>query len=267
MPRLLVTGGSGFLGRRVVAHARGLGWDVVATTFRSPPGDGVRLDLADPDAVEAAVVRVAPDAVVHTAYDKDGERAWQVIVDGSAAVARATARLGARLVHVSSDLVFAGDAGRPYVEVDPADATTGYGLAKAVAEREVRAACREAVVARTSLIIGGPGRDPSPHERAVADPSAVFWTDSLRCPVQVDDLAAALLELAVLDVSGPIHVAGPDELTRWELASLVAGRPVPGAAAPAGVPRDCRLDTSLARRTLKARLRGMREVFGTSSQM
>ena len=53
----------------------------------------------------------------------------------------------------------------------------------------------EAVVVRTSLIYGGPRRDRSPHERAAIDPAATFHIDELRCPIQVDDLARALLEL------------------------------------------------------------------------
>jgi dTDP-4-dehydrorhamnose reductase len=65
------------------------------------------------------------------------------------------------------------------------------------------------VLVRTSLIIGGPHRQPSPHERAALDPDMTFWSDALRCPVQVDDLAAALLELVDTDVSGPLHVAEP----------------------------------------------------------
>jgi dTDP-4-dehydrorhamnose reductase len=260
--RLLVTGGSGYLGREVVAQATAAGRQVTFTTFGSQAPGGWRVDLADAAAVEALVDEVAPDAVVHTAYDKDGPRAWPVIVEGSEALARAAARQGARLVHVSSDVVFAGDAGRPYTEQDAPDATGGYGGAKAEAERRIRAALPDAVLVRTSLIVGGLGHPPGPHERAALDPHGVFWTDVLRNPVQVADLAAALLELVEVPVTGPLHVAGVDAVSRWQLAALVAGRDVAAAAAPPGTPLDCRLDSTRAQGLLRTRLRGAREVFG-----
>jgi dTDP-4-dehydrorhamnose reductase len=89
----------------------------------------------------------------------------------------------------------------------------------------------------------------------------VFFVDELRCPVQVDDLAAALVELCRQEVAGPLHVAGPEAVSRWEFAALVAGRPVAGAPAPPGRPLDCRLDCGRAAALLATRLRGVRSVF------
>jgi dTDP-4-dehydrorhamnose reductase len=212
--------------------------------------------------VRAAVRAVAAAAVIHTAYVQHGATAREVIADGSAHVAEAAAAAGARLVHVSTDVVFAGDAGRPYREDDPVAPISDYGRAKAEAEARVAAADTGAVVVRTSLLYGGPGGLPGPPERAAVEPGAVFYTDELRCPAQVDDLAAALVELCTLDAAGPLHVAGPDAVSRWELACLVAGREVAGAPAPPGRPRDCRLDTTRATALLATRLRGVREVYG-----
>ena len=182
-------------------------------------------------------------------------------VDGSEAVARAAATVGARLVHVSTDVVFDGRAGRPYREADPVTPITDYGRSKAEAERRVLAAAPDAVVVRTSLIYGGPGRPPSTHERAAIDPGASFYTDELRCPIQVDDLARALLELGALGFAGVLHVAGPEGLSRHRFAELIAGRPVPGAPAPPDRPLDCRLDTSLATALLRTPLRPPRSVL------
>ncbi len=80
--------------------------------------------------------------------------------------------------------------------------------------------------------------------------------------MQVTDLARALLELAVLEVAGPLHVAGAEDVSRAELAELVTGRPVDSAEAPPTRPLDCRLDSSHARSLLRTRLRGVREVLG-----
>jgi len=98
------------------------------------------------------------------------------------------------------------------------------------------------------------------HEQLARDPSMSFYSDELRSPVQVGDLAAAILELASLDVSGPLHVAGADGLSRLEFARLIGGPSVRGGPRPPGRPGDCRLDSSKARSLLATQLRGVREV-------
>jgi len=255
-----VTGGSGYLGRVVAERASAAGWTVVAASRSSTIHP---LDVRDADQVNGLVAAVGARAVVHTAYRQDGAEARPTIVDGSAAVARAAVAAGARLVHVSTDVVFDGRAGRPYVEDDAPCPLSAYGRAKADAEGVVLAADPAAVVVRTSLIVGGAGRPPSPHERMALDPAAVLFTDEVRCPVAVDDLADALVELCDVPVAGILHVAGADALSRWQLGALVAGPGVRGAPAPPGRPLDCRLDSSRARRTLRTRLRGAREFFAT----
>jgi dTDP-4-dehydrorhamnose reductase len=132
---------------------------------------------------------------------------------------------------------------------------TGYGRAKAEAERLVG----EALIVRTSLLYGAP--EPSRHELAARDPSVTFYSDEIRSPIHVGDLARALLELAELDVSGPLHVAGADAVSRAELAELVARRPVRSAPSPDDRPKNCALDSSRAQALLRTRLRGVREVL------
>ena len=254
MSRLLVTGGTGYVGAVVAELAGAAGWDVTSV-------GSAGLDVRDAAAVDALFGTVRPDAVVHTAYVRDGPDAMDVNAGGSGRVARAAHAVGARLVHVSSDVVFDGLAGRPYVESDTPSPVNAYGRTKAAAEELVLAAAPTSVVVRTSLVYGGPHRRPSPHEIAARDPAATFYVDELRCPVQVDDLAAALVELAALDVTGPLHVAGADGVSRQQFAALVAGRAVSGAPAPPGRPMDCRLDTSLARSVLHTELRGVRQVL------
>jgi dTDP-4-dehydrorhamnose reductase len=115
---------------------------------------------------------------------------------------------------------------------------------------------------RTSLIYGGP--EPGPQERLAVKPSAAFFTDEVRCPIQVGDLAEALLELAATDYAGLLHVAGADAISRHELASLLSGGPVrPASLADASEvrPRDCSLSIERARVLLPTRLRGAREVL------
>jgi dTDP-4-dehydrorhamnose reductase len=257
--RLLVTGGRhGYLGGHVVGAARAAGHDVV-------PVGSADADLRDAAAVDALVAAVRPDAVVHTAYVQSD---WHVTATGSAHLAVAAARHGVRTVLVSSDVVFSG-ADRVYAESAPPDPITAYGAAKAAAETVALAVCPDAVVARTSLILGD-GR--SPHERLVHELArggdGALFEDERRCPVHVADLAAALVELAGNDVAGVLHVAGADGMSRLELGRLIARRDgldvatlrgTTRALAQVAGPVDVRLDSSLAATVLETRLRGARE--------
>jgi dTDP-4-dehydrorhamnose reductase len=275
VPKLLVTGASGYLGAATAAAATAAGWEVVGTHRRRAP-DGVRsvaLDVRDAAAVGALVAAEAPDAVIHTAYLQRGDEAHAVNADGAAHVAVATRAAGARLVHVSSDAIFAGDGDRPLREDDPADPVTEYGATKAAAEPLVAAAHPGALLARTSLIYGGRGHDPSPHEElalaaARGERDVAFFTDEIRSPIQVDDLAAALVELAATDTpAGPLHVAGADAVSRLAFARLIVtargedAAGLRGRPAPPGRPRHCPLDSSRARSLLRVRLRGVHEVL------
>jgi dTDP-4-dehydrorhamnose reductase len=266
---LLVTGGTGYLGGELLRRAPAVGtW-----LTREPParGDWLRLDVRDSAAVRHELERLRPAAVIHTAYRQD-DRA--TTLDGAAAVAEATAAVGARLVHVSTDVLFDGAKLGPYTEDDPPSPITDYGRAKADAERAVRAAHPEALIVRTSLIYGG--REPSRHERLACEAAEggggmTFFEDELRTPVLVGELASALLELAGRDEAGILHVAGPDTVSRYEFAFLLAqAHGLPGERilrsrlAGSGLvrPANCALDSSRARALLRTRLRGVLEYSG-----
>lgn len=239
---LYITGRTGYLGSEL-ARLR-------------PDASTERVEIRAARAVRELLERLRPDVVIHTAYRQEDA---SVNVQGAENVARAAAAVGARLVHLSTDVVFDGRKGRPYAEDDPLSPVTDYGRAKAEAEARVAAAHPAALVVRTSLLYGG--AEPSQHELAACDPSSTFFTNELRSPVRVTDLAHALLELAALDVAGPLHVAGADGVSRAEFAELLSGGPVRTAPAPATRPLDCRLDSSRARAMIRTRLRGVREVL------
>jgi dTDP-4-dehydrorhamnose reductase len=250
---LLVTGGSGYLGRELLRRS--------PEAVGAARGAGLRLDVRDADAVRAALDSLRPAAVIHTAYRQD-DRA--TTLDGAVNVARAAASQGARLIHLSSDLVFDGEKGAPYTEEDEPGPITAYGRDKADAEAAVREAHPGALVVRTSLLYGG--AEPGPQERLAADPEARFFTDEIRSPVQVGDLAAALLELAGTERAGILHLGGADALSRHELARLLAPDPERVRAATlaeSGLvrPRDCTLSSARAAALLRTRLRGAREVL------
>jgi dTDP-4-dehydrorhamnose reductase len=277
MQRLLITGGTGYLGSELIRQALGQGWDVGATSFSSLPSDPEvawqQLDIRDEPAVAAALDSWQPDVVIHTAYRQRGPDLWSTSAEGAGVIARAARKAGARLIHMSSDALFDGMRAGSYTEQDDPSPITPYGEAKAAAERLVAEAHPAALIVRTSLIYGGAW--PGPHEQLVLDALSgqadiAFFTDELRCPIMVGDLAAALLELAPTDRAGRLHIAGSDLVSRYEFAQLVAAahgqdpaqlRAAESATSSMQRPRNCALDISLARQLLRTRLRGVREVL------
>jgi dTDP-4-dehydrorhamnose reductase len=258
--RLLVTGGCGTLGRVLVSRAPARGWNVRATWWTQPPVDDaewVRLDVRDAAAVRGAVAGC--DAVVHTAY-RQGADAWSTNAEGSAVVAAAACQAGARLVHLSTDLVFDGQRGR-YREEDALAPVNDYGRSKAEAERRVAELHPGATLARTSLIYGGV--EPGPQERLVQE-GGRFFVDERRSPVQAGDLAESILDLLQLELPGPLHLGGADDVDRFTFALLLGADPErieQGRTTPDRAP-DVTLDSSRAEALLPTRLRGVREVLG-----
>jgi dTDP-4-dehydrorhamnose reductase len=260
MPRLLITGGCGYLGRELVRRAPGRGWDVRATWFERPPprgeADWVQADLRHVEAAWRAVAGV--DVVIHTAY-RQGAGEWEVNVEGSAAVAEAAR--GLRLVHLSSDVVFDGTRGR-YREEDAPDPVNAYGRSKAEAERLVSELHPDATIVRTSLIYGG--AEPGPQERLAAEGTR-FFVDEIRSPVQVGDLAEALLELVELELPGPFHLGVADDVSRFDFAVLLGADPdvIERAHTTPDRAPDVSLDSSRAAGLLQTRLRGAYEVLSS----
>ena len=267
---LLVIGGTGLLGRRLTRQAQRAGHDVVATFHAHAPAaadvDWRQLDIRRREDVRKLALQVRPDVIVNAAYRQSD---WETTADGGLHVALAAAAAGARLVHVSSDAVFSG-AAPSYDETCQPDPVTPYGAAKAAAETAVKGIVPDAVIARTSLIVGDgdSAHEKLVHALAAGDLAGALFTDEVRCPVYVGDLAAALLELGAAPDAGVCHVAGADAVSRYELGLLIAARDgLDQAAIPAG-PRSAggragaarvRLDSTRTQARLTTRLRGARE--------
>ncbi|MFE6713902.1 SDR family oxidoreductase [Streptomyces sp. NPDC057695] len=265
----LIIGGSGFLGTELIQQAATAG-HTTAATYAAKPGSTPQakwhsLDLTEANHLDEVMAEVRPRLIINTSSSKED---WAVTAQGPIRIAMAAARYGSRFIHVSSDAVFSG-AQVHYDESSLPDPLTPYGAAKAAAETGVLTVYPEATVARTSLIIGH-GR--SVHERIVRELAAghdgALYTDDIRCPVHVKDLAAALLELAESDAAGIQHLAGTDAVSRHELGTLIARRDGLDASRlraglrahstlPGGL--DVRLDSRATQAKLRTTLRGARQ--------
>jgi dTDP-4-dehydrorhamnose reductase len=258
MRRLLITGASGVLGGYLVRQAAQRGGPYIA--WDGPRHGGV--DLADRDAVVAAFRCADPAIVLHAAAlarisdcHRDPERARSINTGGAALLAELCAAARARLLFVSTDLVFDGERA-PYRPSDPPAPVSVYGQTKAAGEQAVLAHPVN-VVARVSLLFG-PSRQTVPsffdeQVRALREGRAItLFEDEWRTPIDLATAAAALIEIALADVEGLFHVGGPERLSRLEMgrelakvlgvsADLVRGNR--RADAPAGEPRP--RDTSL----------------------
>lgn len=270
--RLLVLGGSGLLGSELLRQSA-VGTDVAATYFSrtgtNPGVDWLQVDLRDRAKTLEVVRAVRPDAMINAAFRQDD---WATTAFGAAHAAVPAAEVGARLVSVSSDAVFSGHDS-PYTEDAVPDPVTPYGAAKAAGETAVQAILPQAVIARTSLIISDTGASEHEHRTAAAVlGQGELFSDDIRCPVHVGDLAAALLELVGSDRIGVHHVAGSDPVSRYELGCLIAARDGldserirRGLRAEHNLPQlDVRLDSTRTQRHLQTRLRGARSFLDQS---
>jgi dTDP-4-dehydrorhamnose reductase len=180
------------------------------------------------------------------------------IVPAARHLAVAARAVGARLVHVSSDLVFDGEHA-PYPDEAPPSPIMDYGRAKAQAEAVVAAIDPGAAIVRPSLIWA---LEPLDRQTAwlvdglLAGGPITLFVDEIRCPVHLPDLAAALFEIAVRH-----------ELAGLRLLAALGLQPghnvVAGTVLASGLvrPRDLTLLTRRAERELSVRLRGVHEVL------
>ena len=194
-----------------------------------------------------------------------------VTARGARNVAFATAKAGARLVHVSTDQVLDGLA-PPYFDDAAARPLNAYGRSKAQGEAAVLEAHTGAVAVRTSLVFDPAVADPATCgfiERLGRGEACGLYTDEIRSPIARGTLASALVELLGLDVRGTLNVAGTEPLSRYDYHVLllrhfrVRGRSrvrrARAAMAQELRPLDLTLAVSYAASLLATPLRGVRD--------
>jgi len=283
-PVFLITGATGYLGRRVALRAAARG-RVYAATHRRPDavtaGDAVTVDIGDRTAVINVVERLQPSVVIHAAAvnpgQGDADDMWRINAEGSGNVAEAARAVGARLVAVSTDIVHDGRNG-PYADEVAPSPLNAYGRSKAAGEAAVLDLDPSAVVVRTSLTYGLDEMDRGTagfvEQLGRGEPLTLF-SDVLRNPVSLETLTEALIRLATTDYAGLLNVAGRQVLSRdefgrkllayWGISDEGLIRSGHAADISDSIPLDLRLSSDRAERLLAMTFPGVDDVLSAAA--
>ncbi|MDE1653705.1 dTDP-4-dehydrorhamnose reductase [Actinotignum sanguinis] len=214
--RWMVTGSRGMLGQDLVALLAQRGQNVLAV-------DKSELDITDPAAVAHLVdkVDVVVNVAAHTAVDKaesEEAAAFTINATGPQILARRTARIGAKLVQVSTDYVFSGDAVDPYEENDVMNPKGAYGRTKAAGEWAVRAETDDYYIVRTAWLYGAQGNCfPKTMARLASERDALsVVTDEVGQPTWTVDLADLIYRMVEANIpSGTYHGTSSGKTNWW----------------------------------------------------
>jgi dTDP-4-dehydrorhamnose reductase len=219
------------LGRRV-RERLAADWHVMATARSA--AEGVRaLDVGDEAAVRGSVRGLRPGVVVncagYTAVDRaesEPDLAWKINAAAPGTLAEACAEVGALLVHVSTDFVFDGTKGSPYVETDPTNPVSAYGRSKEGGERLVRERAHRHVIVRTQWLYGPDGKHfPGTIVRLAREGKPLrVVDDQTGAPTYAPDVAAAIARILEAGLTGTIHVANRGQATWCQFARAVLAR-------------------------------------------
>ncbi|MEQ9881855.1 dTDP-4-dehydrorhamnose reductase [Pectobacterium brasiliense] len=221
--KILLTGANGQLGRcfqdRLPEE-----WKILAT-------DSNELDITDLERVAEVVKSFQPDAIVnaaaYTAVDKaesEPEIAENINVRGPQNLATVATKYNVRLVHVSTDYVFDGNATEPYSENSPTNPLSVYGKTKLEGEQAVAKTFPEAIIVRTAWVFSEYGNNfVKTMLRLGKERDTLSIVDDQRgCPTYAGDLAQAIIALLQQNATGGVyHYSGDQEVSWYAFAQAI----------------------------------------------
>jgi dTDP-4-dehydrorhamnose reductase len=232
--KVLVTGASGLLGANAILELADEHQVVSIYHQHAVSAPGIKClaaDLSQPSMAGRVLDQERPDWVIHcaAAADVDGcerepEMAFRSNRDMAGLIASASQKIGARLVHISTDLVFDGVRGN-YAEDDEVNPINTYGRSKLAGEEAVLVAYSEAVVVRTNIYGWNARNKFSLAEwflnKLQTDGQAPGFTDVTSTPILVNDLVKILVKLLASSANGIFHVGGRDCLSKFDFGRKV----------------------------------------------
>ena len=195
------------------------------------PVDIDELDITNLSAVESFVLKNKPDVIINSAAmtNVDGcetmqDVAFKVNAVGVRNLSMAAKKVGAKLIHVSTDYVFAGDANKPYIEWDTVNPKSAYGASKALGEKYALEFNDKTFIVRTSWLYGYIGKNfVKTVRRVIRERGAItVVNDQIGNPTNANDLAHHILKLALTDEYGIYHCTGNGECSWYDFAVKIA---------------------------------------------
>lgn len=236
--RILVTGGAGFVGRKIAREFTSEGHDVAVTVHENDPNlhscHKINVDIRDENAVVDSHTSFEPELTIHAAALADAdaceqrpELARQINVGGTENIIRACEQTGSTLAFMSSSFVFSGGSDS-FEEGDSRSPINVYGETKVSAENKVQNSASRSLIIRTDQPYGWSEQWQSPTmvEWVLGELSrkttVPVFDDWWNCPIYVWDLVAAVRKLISSGCTGVYHVVGPEYINRFEWARLIA---------------------------------------------
>lgn len=240
--KIAVVGASGLLGSAVCREVLARGHKLLAYVNRARKGlaekyETTSLPLDKFDPIIRELFDQWPDALVNcaaisspNAVDQNPELAKLINVEAARRLAEISSHLGARYIHISSDMVFDGSAS-PYRSTDQTNPLSEYGRQKLEAEKQVlKVSDQNLVVLRITLLNGNsPAGNRSPHERILNSlangKSPALFTDEFRQTSSAENVSQLVVELIERpNLNGLFHWAGSEEISRYELGCKILQR-------------------------------------------
>lgn len=221
--KVLVTGARGQLGQDLMILLRERGYDAFGFSREE-------LDITDMEKVKKTFTSIRPDVVLHTAAytkvdqaEEEMDLAFAVNGWGTRNVVVASEEVGAKLVFISTDYVFDGEKGKPYLEYDRTAPLNVYGASKEMGEQMVRDFHSRFFIVRTSWVYGAYGANfVKTMLRLGKEQLAVrVVNDQIGSPTYTVDLAEALLHLIETEKYGIYHLSNSGVCSWYEFAKAI----------------------------------------------
>ena len=239
--KVLVTGANGLLGQELIAALLERKHEVIATSkgpsrIKTDAGSSItyrELNITDGLAIQQVLAETRPEVIIHAAAmtqvddcELDKITCYNINVTATRFLVEAAKEVGARLVYISTDFIFDGEAG-PYKEDDEPKPVNYYGSTKLSAEAEIMESGLPWSIVRTVLVIGTAVGTRSNiiswvRDKLTRGEKIKVVDDQFRTPTFTEDLAKGIVLVVEKKATGIYHISGKDFLTPYQIALKTA---------------------------------------------